>query len=114
MSNRIQINGLTIDVPEGASVSFQNGELYLDNVKFNHKDLTKTHTTPQINIQMISGSIKELKSDGSINCSDVDGNVTAAGSVNCDDVNGNIKAGGSVNCDSVGGNVTAGGSIKYG
>lgn len=114
MSSRIQINGITINVPDDVSVSFENGELYLDGFKTDTGGLKQTNHTPQINVQIISGSIKELKSDSSISCNNVVENVTAAGSVSCDDVGGNVKAGGSVSCDDIGGNVTAGGSISYG
>ena len=59
----------------------------------------------------LEGSVRDIKSDFSVSCGEVMGNIEAAGSVNCDAVHGNVTAGGSVNCDDIYLNARAGGNI---
>jgi len=66
-----------------------------------------------LEVRVTEGVLQELIADGSVNCGEVRGNVTAGGSVNCDNVGGGVRAGGSVNCDTVGGNIMAGGSVRH-
>lgn len=48
---------------------------------------------------------------GGVECEDVAGPVSAGGNVTCNDVEGPVKAGGNVTCEDVAGSVTAGASI---
>ena len=108
--NQISINGQTI-VSTNGNISFTDGELYVDGVKTEYNGSVKI-PTPQIKVTILSGTLQNLQTDGSVICEDVHGDVTSGGSINCDNILGNASAGGSINCDGIGGNVSAGGSIK--
>lgn len=101
--SKVTINGKTYS---GSSVVVINNRVLIDGKEITDKDLPKTILQIEV-----TGTLQELKTDASVNCDDVTGNVEAGGSVNCDSVGGNVNAGGSVNCDSVGGSVNAGGSV---
>lgn len=58
------------------------------------------------------GPARDIYSDFSVCCEDVDGNISAGGDVNCDGVSGNVSAGEDVNCDEVSGNVSACGDVN--
>lgn len=94
---------------EGNSVSIINGKVYIDGVPAEAK--AEKNGILKIKVEGILG---ELKSDVSVECGEVRGNVSAGGSVQADAVHGSVNAGGSVQCDNVGGNVMAGGSVQYG
>ncbi|SOC27294.1 hypothetical protein SAMN05428964_105356 [Thalassospira xiamenensis] len=101
---RISINGVTI---EGNNLSIRNGQVTIDGRAMSEIDVEGI-----LSIRVEEGTIQELRTDLSVSCNDVSGNVSAGGSVNCDDVGGNVSAGGSVNCDDVSGNVSAGGAVN--
>ncbi len=61
---------------------------------------TKLHFT-------YNGPALNVKSIFSVNCGDVQGNVTAGSYVECDDVQGNVSAQNYVECDDVGQSVTS-------
>lgn len=103
--NSISINGKTY---VGNNVQVVGGRVYIDG-----REQTDT-VSGVVEIRVLEGTIHELRTDASVSCQDVTGNVSAGGSVNCDDVGGAVSAGGSVNCGKVGGSVRAGGSICYG
>lgn len=56
---------------------------------------------------IIYGNVEIIKTEGSVECENVEGNIIAKGSVNCGNVKGNVSSNSSVSCDNVGGNVTA-------
>lgn len=58
------------------------------------------------------GPALNIRSDFSVSCGDVEGDVTASGNVTCDDVSGSIQAKGNVTCDDVDGDVSAGGNVN--
>lgn len=118
---KITVNGSTFEVPDGASVSINNGSIVV-----NGGNLTSysRNGNVQIDIQgnvgdlttegsvKVSGNSGAIKADGSVTVGGaVAGSVKADGSVTCKDVQGDLKAGGSVSCGNVGGSVKAGGSI---
>lgn len=123
----VSINGKTVTIPDGKSVSIVNNKIFVDGVEFK----TDKGTVEGLTI-IVQGNVEklEVKSDnqitiqgnisgdaeieGSLNCDSIGGNVSAGGSVNCDDIKGNVSAGGSVNCDDIGGSCSAGGSIRRG
>jgi hypothetical protein len=104
--NEVRINGRTYRGSH--SVVVTNGCVVIDG-----KRVTDGVPKDILQIEVI-GTLDELKTDLSVNCDNVTGNVEAGGSVNCDNVGGNVHAGGSVNCDDIGGSVNAGGSIIHG
>ena len=119
----INING---QIYEGNNVSIVNGVVKIDGVIQSGEHLEKKICE----IRVIDGTIGALRTDASVYCQDVTGNidaggsvtvqgsvggeVDAGGSVKCGDVNGNVDAGGSVTCGKVGGGVDAGGSVRHG
>lgn len=90
----------------GRSVSIINGRVTIDGVA---QDGTLSGV---VEIKVTEGVLGELRTDASVSCGAVTGNVDAGGSVNCNRVGGNVHAGGSVNCDDIAGSVMAGGSVS--
>lgn len=90
----------------GRSVSIINGRVTIDGVA---QDGTLSGV---VEIKVTEGVLGELRTDASVSCGSVTGNVDAGGSVNCNRVGGNVHAGGSVNCDDIAGSVMAGGSVS--
>lgn len=90
---------------EGTSISVINGTVIIDG-----KVVEEDNKASVIHIH---GDVGELKTDKSVNCNNVKGDVDAGGSVNCSNVGGDVDAGGSVNAGKVQGNVDAGGSVIH-
>lgn len=63
---------------------------------------------------VIEGQLANVRSDASIQCGDVGGDVSAGSSVSAGDVQGDVSAGSSVTCRNVGGDVSAGSSVAAG
>ena len=104
--SKITINGVTIEIPDGASVSINNGDVIVNGKK---SDFAKINSEVRVDVH---GNVGDLKVDkGSVNCGNVNQSVNAGGSVNAENIGGNVSAGGSVNADDIGGNVSAGGSV---
>jgi hypothetical protein len=119
----ININGV---VYEGNNVSIVNGVVKIDGVIQTGEHLEKKIAE----IRVIDGTIGALRTDASVYCQDVTGNIDAGGSVTvqgsvggeidaggsikCGDVTGNVDAGGSVTCGKISGRVDAGGSVRHG
>ena len=107
----ININGKQY---EGNNISINNGKVTIDDKQIetdtnkitliNYGKLESFSCDRSVNVEHNLQADK-IDVKGSLNCDNVEGNITAGGSVNCDDVKGNIKAGGSVNCDKVEGKV---------
>lgn len=106
MTNRISING---HVFSGQNVDIVGGNVYINGVKQEGDKLQGV-----VEVRILEGTVNNLKSDASISCGNVGGDVHASGSVQCDNVKGSINAGGSVQADDVGGSINAGGSVSYG
>ncbi len=103
--NRIIINGVTY---EGVrSVSVVNGVVTIDGKR---QDSTVSGV---VEVRVLDGVLGELRTDASVTCGEVRGNVHAGGSVKCAGVGGSISAGGSVRCASVDGSINAGGSVRH-
>ena len=101
----ININGNTIEIPDGASINICNNSVIVNG----NSVASYNSNTPKIEI---TGNVGSLKCSGSATVSgNVEGNVDAGGSVTCNDVHGDVDAGGSVRCGNVSGDVDAGGSV---
>jgi hypothetical protein len=120
----ININGQTIEVPPGSSVSVDGeGNVIIDGQPYGGKSndiKIEVIGNGLINLKVQRGSVKvtgdvggDVDAGGSVTCGNVGGKVDAGGSANCGDVKGNVDAGGSVNCGSIGGSVDAGGSVRH-
>lgn len=83
---RITIDGRTFD---GNSVSIINGRVVVDG-----KEQGAVHGV--VKIQITEGALGSLTTDASVECLNIQGNVSARGSVKCHGVRGNVDAGGSV------------------
>lgn len=99
------INGISIQA--GRNITINGDKVMIDGVL--HADI-EPRTIMEIRI--IEGTIENVRSDMSITCGDVTGNVDAGMTVNCGNVGGDVDAGMSVNCGSVGGDVDAGMSVN--
>jgi hypothetical protein len=102
--NVIVINGQRIEVEGDASIRVKNNEIFVDGTRV-ASDLLGT-----VNIKW-EGPLATLTADGSVECDDVDGDVSAGGSVQCGNVEGDVSAGGSVQCGDVEGDISSGGSV---
>jgi hypothetical protein len=92
----------------GNRVDIVNGRVTIDGV------VCEDTLSGRVEIHILEGVLGELKTNASVNCGTVEGNIDAGGSVNCGNVGGSVDAGGSVNCGNVSGNIDAGGSIRMG
>jgi hypothetical protein len=102
------VNGNSIEVPDGASISVVNGTVYIDG------NQVGSAVNNQIKIK-VEGTLASLTVDrGSVECQNVEGNVKCGGSATAANVGGKVDAGGSVQCGDVGGDVDAGGSVQCG
>ena len=95
----------------GDSIDIVGGRVIIDGNEVDIEGLTGTDTRKVV-IVVKNGDIGSLRTDGSVSCADVKGDIVAGGSVNCDDIGGDLKSSGSVNCGDVGGSVEAGGSVN--
>ncbi len=138
--NTISINGVTVSVPDSASISVEDGVIYIDGSPWTgnkEKDVTIKVEGGLINLTVDRGSVEvtgtvngnvkagnnvkisgnvgqSVHASSSVSCGDVNGPVTAGSGVQCNNVTGDVKAGSSVKCGEVGGNVKAGSSVRYG
>ena len=119
----IRMNGKTY---VGNDISIINGVVKIDGVIQEGDHLE----TKICEIRILEGTIGSLRTDASVTCQNVTGNVDAGGSVKvagnvggevdaggsvtCGNVTGDVDAGGSITCGSVGGSVDAGGSVRHG
>lgn len=122
---KIVVNGTTVEVPDGSSVSLVDGRLIV-----NDKN-TDIKLTNDMKIEVIGGLINLKAERGSVVVhgdvtgyvdaagnvevkGSVGGKVDASGSVTCGNVQGDVDAGGNVMCGKVNGDVDAGGNIVTG
>ena len=105
------VNGKTINVPNGSSVSVVNGGVFVDGHRYTNEDMNLEQLNIVINgdcgsIQVdscskieVKGNVGDIATKGAVDVhGDVDGDIDAGGSVCCGDVGGDIDAGGSVCC----------------
>ena len=104
--NRITINGQVFETDGSVQIVVNNGTITVGG-KVVASGLNG------VVMWMRAGPLATLRSDASVTCGDVHGDVDAGGSVQSTSVKGSVSAGGSVNCGSVGGNVKAGGSVNH-
>lgn len=101
--NKITINGITFEV-QGNNISIHNGTVKVDGVE------VKGGLSGRVDIKF-EGELASLRTDGNVECGNVQGNVDAGGSVHCGNIGGNVDAGGSVHGSGVHGDIDAGGSV---
>lgn len=121
---KVTLNGMTIDVPPGASVSVVNGIVLINGTKaadYPPDAMVRVEVTGHVGELRATGDVAvsgnvtgAIKADGSVTVQGGVGHgVTASGFVKCGEVTGNVSAVGSVQCGRVGGSVTAGGSVQH-
>lgn len=97
-NNRVNVNGIEIDVPNGSSVSVQNGTVYIDGKKYENEELKDKQVVNLIvngNPKNVSAS--NLEVNGTVkNSIDASGNVTVYGDMEASiDAMGNVTINGS-------------------
>ena len=103
---RISINGVDFTV-SGRSVSITNGTVTVDG------STVATNIFSDGDARIIwEGDLVSLKTDASVTCENVHGDVSVKGSLHCKDVQGSVSASGSVRCGKVGGSLNASGSVR--
>ena len=108
MSNRVSINGRTIEVPNGRNLSIINNKVYVDGKLY---DTDKEFPETKVFNIVIEGNVEKVENEeGSITVNGSAGSISA--------VNGNVSVGGSVSgsVSSVNGDMrisgTVGGSVS--
>lgn len=125
---KVVIDGKSISVPNGASISVINGVLYVNGelhtpeddgnklqvVVIIKGDVQGDLTVNRASVEVEGNVTGNVKTGGSARIGgSVEGSLRASGSAQLGgSVGGSVDAGGSVNCEDVGSNVSAGGSIK--
>ena len=109
-SNNIVINGRSINIPSGASITMNNGKIFVNEKEITIDGISKDSI---VNIE-ITGNIESAECNGSMIVNGDAGSCTSGGGFKCaGNVNGIINAGGSVK---IGGHhegmINAGGSVK--
>ena len=105
----IRVNGK--DYPDGNDIQITNGKVIIDGVEVEAIDKGDYDRIMKIEV---SGDLKSLTTDKSVDCKNVDGDVNAGSSVSCDNVTGNVTSGSSMNCGDVVGDVRSGSSMNVG
>ena len=106
-TNRITINGQTFEVT-GSSVSIINGTVVVGD------STLITGLEGSVHLQW-EGDLASLKTDSSVECRDVKGNVNAGGRVTCNNIEGSVNANGRVEGRGhIGKSVTANGRVTIG
>lgn len=114
----VTMNGKTYS---GNSISIINGVVTIDG------KIIDNESVKDALVITIEGSVENIFTDKSVNCSTVNGNIISGGLVTCGNVGGSVEsvgsvvctntihtgvnAGGSVTCDNIDGDAYAGGSI---
>lgn len=104
--NSVKVNGRTIQVPEGSSVSIINGDVFIDGKQHEFDDDFKVGTL------IIEGNCGNIKTDGNLTVRGLGGDAHASGNINCGDIDGDCRSGGNINCGNIKGSVRAGGNIN--
>jgi hypothetical protein len=112
-NGKVIIDGKTIEVPNSANITINNGALFINGKKYEDKDLDNK----QIIDITIEGNVGKLDCGGSVTVKgNVIGSIDCGGSAEVEgDVVGNIDCGGS--CKVYGshtGDIDAGGSVRTG
>lgn len=124
----INVNGKTVNVPDGCTISVINGTVYVNGKAWEDQGeklvgrVTLDITGTPLEIKVEHGDVNiahsvggNVDAGGSVTVGGmVGGSVDAGGSVTCGDVHGDVDAGGSVKCGKVSGDVDAGGSVRHG
>jgi len=102
----ININGKTINIPEGRNIQITRDSIIVDGKNVESYEVTKIEIT-------INGDVERLDCNGSVKVSgNVLGNIDCNGSVAVSgDVSGSINCNGSCTCGKVMGSIDAGGSV---
>jgi hypothetical protein len=106
--SKVVVNGKTFEIPNGASVSVINNNVYVNNELW-----TGIEATGPVKL-IIDGDIGTIMTEGSAEINGtVNGHVDVGGSLKISngEIHGNVHAGGSIKCEKITGGVVAGGSV---
>jgi hypothetical protein len=122
---RIQVNGQTLTVPDGANISISgdtvtvNGDLIGASLTAGIQRLViegncGSITTQRASVEVTGDVTGDINAGSSVRCGNVNRSVSAGGSVTvAGTVSGDVSAGGSITCGPIGGSASAGGSIRH-
>jgi|GEM_PF-766141 len=97
-NNRVNVNGIEIEVPSGSSVSIQNGTVYVDGKEYENEELKdKQIVNLIVNGDPNNVSASNVEVNGTVkNSIDASGNVTVYGDMEANiDAMGNVTINGS-------------------
>lgn len=102
---KIKVNGMELEVPDGANVSINNGVVTING--------STVHNVGGANIVISSQGAKfTLKCDKDVTVDgDVNGGIEAKGNVTCRNVTGGVESEGDVKCGNVTGGIEAKGNV---
>ena len=99
---QVTVNGITVEVPPGKSVSVINGQIAVDGLPYAQVDSDKIVICPNKN------SPFNLTCEGNVEIQGaVSGDVNVTGDLNCGNIMGSVKTDEDLNCEKIMGNVTA-------
>ena len=128
MSNTVTVNGRTIKIPNGSSISVTNGVVLVDGKPYTDEpepgqplsiDINWNGPVANLevkgnNTKVTCGDVKgSVKTNGSVKAGNVGGDVKTQGSVSCGDIGHGVKTMGSVTCGKVGGSISTMGSVSH-
>lgn len=107
---KVNVNGKSYDIPNGASVSINNNQIIVNGVDITNGDLAGNKF---VNIHVtIEGDVNRIDCGGSVEVKGNAGNIDCGGSCTVGgNVYGSIDCGGSCHCGHVSGDIDAGGSV---
>lgn len=106
--NSVTVNGISINVPNGSSISVINNQVYIDGVLSKGgepvNNILKIEVHGDITLNQCDGNLHVLGNirgpvsvDGNLQCSgQINGDVRADGNVICGKISGFVKAGGNI------------------
>lgn len=112
-NGRMEVNGVKINVPKGANVRIENGEVYINGKKYEGEDLKGKEVVNLI----VVGEVNKVECLGSVTVNGkVGGAIDCGGSVSVSgDAEGHIDCGGSVSIKGKhNGRIVAGGRVITG
>ena len=104
MPNRIQINGLDIEAPDGANISVVNGKVTIDGKPYGSCGTGKIVIETQAAFQLTCDQNVEVRGD-------VKYGVTAKGNVAANNITGGVEAGGDITATNITGGINAQGNV---
>lgn len=109
MANRMIINNVEIDVPNGANVSIVGNKVYVNGQECTPGELQDKAV---VNL-VIKGNVGNVSSDVDVTCNEIHGTVNCGRDCEVSgSITGNVSAGRDIDCTKINGSASAGRDIN--